>query len=513
MIARGDRPGQRRLRQTPPCRRDDVAEQRAGHHPPDRRQRQQREHRHRKDAGSRGDSERRRIERQPQRHRQHGFEERRRHRRGQRADDKTGGDAGSGQDADQRRVDDEHQPARRAQGFERRDGRGLARDEIGHGAADADPADEQCGNPDQAEEQRDPVDKALQHRARLAGGAHLPAGIGEFVAGLAHPGGRVAAGRELQPVVIGHQRTGLEQPGPGKRGGRDDDARPEGKPAQRRIGRALDRGAQLDSRGADLEAVADRETEPLGDRGLGDRAVDPVARGERRRQVLRWVEGDVAVERIGGVDRLQLDQRVPGPVGRRRHRPQQRDLGNRAALVEELPLGRVRLAVDQPSRDIAAEQGASVLVDRAADRSAERADRGDRPDPEHQAGEENAKPAHPAAQFTASQAESVDHGPSPPLGGRGRGPARSAGRVRRACLNAEIPTPPRPSSPPRAKCESGGGAARGAIRRFSQFHSFCDFGHSFTARGAAARCGDPRRCGRRSCAAGARSARRGADRG
>ena len=356
----------------PPARPlDPVAEQRSRHHPADRSQRQQAENQHGQEPRRRGDGERHGIHAEPQRHRQQRIEQRRRYRGDQRAEHQPYPDPGPGQHADLNGIGGKDQAARRSQGFQGGDRRSLAGDEIGDRAADSDPPNQERGDPDQVEKQPDPVDKALQLRRRLGRGAELPAGVRELVPSRTRPRRRVGAGRQPDAVLVIHQRAGLDQSGLAERRGRNDRPRPERQPAHRRIGQALDGRAQLQHRRADLEAVADFETEPLGDRRLRHRAVDAIARRQRRRQILRRGQRHRAIERIGGIDRLQLDQRMPGAVRRYRHGPQQRELGNLAASLQKVTLGGIGFAMHQARRDIAAEQDAGVLVDCRAHRGAQ----------------------------------------------------------------------------------------------------------------------------------------------
>jgi len=81
-------------------------------------------------------------------------------------------------------------------------------------------------------------------------------------------------------------------------------------------GLALDRGSQLEHGLPDLDAVADLEAETDEDRGV-DRCTESAAPVlERCGQVLRRGQSNLAVERVGGVDRLELDQAAPIAVER-----------------------------------------------------------------------------------------------------------------------------------------------------------------------------------------------------
>ena len=77
------------------------------------------------------------------------------------------------------------------------------------------------------------------------------------------------------------------------------------------------------------------------------------ARGERVLQRARRIEGGGAIERIGRVDRLDLDQRRLA-VGRARHGAQRRRARHLAVALQERLFGRCRLALRQCEGEIAA---------------------------------------------------------------------------------------------------------------------------------------------------------------
>ena len=133
--------------------------------------------------------------------------------------DQNAGQIGGGQpqrqaggDPDQREEQDLYpiyardQAARGAQAFERRDGRGPALQIAAHRVADADPADQQRGQPDEGQEHAQAVDETGQARRRLAGVAHAPTGGRECLRQLSPQDRGIASGiaglRQAQPVVM-----------------------------------------------------------------------------------------------------------------------------------------------------------------------------------------------------------------------------------------------------------------------------------------------------------------------
>ena len=65
---------------------------------------------------------------------------------------------------------------------------------------------------------------------------------------------------------------------------------------------------------APTDARARLEIEPRHQRGIGGGAVRTVALREQRGERLRRIERDLAVERIGGIDGLHLDERTASVI-------------------------------------------------------------------------------------------------------------------------------------------------------------------------------------------------------
>ena len=171
------------------------------------------------------------------------------------------------------------------------------------GIADPDAADEQGRQPDQRKVEPDPIDQMLQPRRRRGKGADLPAGFGEGGARRRRPAVGIGIRRQPQPIMIGDEGSRPDQPGLAKGGGGYHHRRSKGEARVGGIGLALDGGAHLQNGTAHFEAVAEPEVEPVEDRCVDRRAEDPVHAAKRRGEVLRRLQHDLAVERIGGIDR------------------------------------------------------------------------------------------------------------------------------------------------------------------------------------------------------------------
>ena len=171
---------------------------------------------------------------------------------------------------------------------------------------------------------------------------------------------------------------------------------PNDKPPSAASGRRSISAAQAEHRLADAELVARPQSEP-GRRGRfhdgAEHAVILSRHGVASGLVGFSGERNRAVKRIGGIDRPQLDQAAPPAVERARHRAQSRGLGQRAAARQKRALGGAGRTQRQPRADIAAQQEPRIGAQPGLDRGPQRADRGDRADPEHEAGEKHAKPA------------------------------------------------------------------------------------------------------------------------
>ena len=130
-------------------------------------------------------------------------------------------------------------------------------------------------------------------------------------------------------------------------------------------------------------------------------------RAERGVEVLTGGELDGAVERVSGVHSLQLDQAAPGAILGARHRPHQCDFRHRAAVCQKFPFAGVGGPIGQPRLDVAAEEVSGIRLDGGADRSGDRADRGDRGHTKDEAAEKDAEAPHAAAQLASGEPEGI----------------------------------------------------------------------------------------------------------
>ena len=156
-----------------------------------------------------------------------------------------------------------------------------------------------------------------------------------------------------------------------------------------------------------LIVVADTDPKPAEDRRIDHGARNAVAAGERGTEILRRCQNHLSIKRIGGVYRLQFDQALAAAIGRARHRPQRGDLGQRAAPRQIGVFGGVHRAIGELRLGIAAEELARVAGDAGGQRRGERADAGNRPDAEHEAGDQDTQPGDAAAQLAAGEADRV----------------------------------------------------------------------------------------------------------
>ena len=112
-----------------------------------------------------------------------------------------------------------------------------------------------------------------------------------------------------------------------------------------------------------------------------------------------------AVQRIGGIDGLQLDQRLVGAVRQPRHGAHRGGLGHRAETFEEGLLRSTRLALHEFEAQIAAEQRLALIGDARRNRARHRVDAADRGDAERDAGEEDQETRQAAAHLAQREAD------------------------------------------------------------------------------------------------------------
>ena len=121
--------------------------------------------------------------------------------------------------------------------------------------------------------------------------------------------------------------------------------------------------------------------------------------------LVRIDDRDVAIERIGVIDGLDLDQRALAG-GAPCHGAERRRFAQVAERLERRPLFRVGLAVDQLEGKIAADQEPALPRQRLVEGGRERADRRHGRDAKSDAEHEHGKPARARAEFAQRHGES-----------------------------------------------------------------------------------------------------------
>ena len=319
-------------------------------------------------------------------------------------------------------IDREHPAAGSAERLQGRDDVALAIDVALHGIGNTDAADQQRGETDQGQELGEVIDIALQRRRCVGAAADLPAGVRQLrVGGGGHrAGGGIAAVRQAQAIRPAHQAAGHQQPGRPQRRLADDDAGPEGQAGGKLVRLVLDRRGDLEGGAADGDPRAGFQLKPRQQGGVDRRAKGAVALRQRVRKRQRRIERHRAVERVERIDRFDLDQRLTAVCGAC-HRAQGGADRNLALGGEEASLRSSGFAVDQRERQVAAEDAAALAIEPVGQAGRQRTDAGNRHDAEREAGDEDAKAAHAAAQFAEREAQWRE------FGARGRCGDRHAG--------------------------------------------------------------------------------------
>ena len=121
------------------------------------------------------------------------------------------------------------------------------------------------------------------------------------------------------------------------------------------------------------------------------------------------IEHGLSEQRIGAVDRLHLDQRGLA-VGGARHGAHGGGARDFAVAVEERPLVRRGLALDQRERQVAAEDDLALARQAVGEARRQRADAGDRHAAERDAGDEHVEAAQAAAHLAQREAQAAASG-------------------------------------------------------------------------------------------------------
>ena len=146
----------------------------------------------------------------------------------------------------------------------------------------------------------------------------------------------VAAGvvREPHPIGPAHQAAGLQQLRGPKPCLAHQKSRAETEAAGELVRLGAVNAADLESRVADMDAVADLEIEPGQQGRIGGRAERPVTLGQQTGHRHFRLERKFAQHRVGAVDRLDFDQ-CQAAVGSARHAAQRRYAGDVTAGAEK----------------------------------------------------------------------------------------------------------------------------------------------------------------------------------
>jgi hypothetical protein len=299
-------------RQPAACGHHGAAHQRRRRHAAGAHQRHQGEHQRDQQAERPGDGQRLGIERHPRAHRQH-LGDQRLGEEGQR-----GADREADRDAQQRKcceldeIGRQDQPLRRAQAFHDGDGPQAPGQKARDGIADAHAADQQRGEADQADELGQPVEPEADAAARLGKPPDPPAGIGKAALERVDGGDIGRAGRKAQPVLPVQQAAGLDEARFGHRVEGNHEPRAQAREGiQPAVGLAGDDATHLDRDVAHSHAIAGGEVHALECGLLDHRAPHAVALGQRVGERPAALQLDRAIERIGRLDRLELDQGRP----------------------------------------------------------------------------------------------------------------------------------------------------------------------------------------------------------
>ena len=156
---------------------------------------------------------------------------------------------------------------------------------------------------------------------------------------------------------------------------------------------------------AKAQAIADLEIEPRQQRRICRRAERAIAFGQHIGKLHLRSQRQLAQHRVGGINRLDFDQRQP-PVPAAHHGRQRRRNRHLAARTEKRDFVRFGFALDQRECHVTAQQGAALARQPLAQAGCDRTDPGDRHHAERDAGDENIKAAQPAAQLS----QRVPHG-------------------------------------------------------------------------------------------------------
>ncbi len=307
-----------------------------------------------------------------------------------------------------RGVDREDIAAGGADSLEGRDDVAAAIDVALHGVRHADAADQERGEANQRQELGEAADGAFKLRRGIGAAADFPAGFRRGRAGIRDEGrrGTIVGGvvRQFDAVDPAHEAARQQQAGGAQARFTDEEARTEPDIAGKLVRLGGDHAAQLEGRIADRDAIAELEVEPRQQRRIDRSTERAVTLGKQLRDRQFRRECQFAEHWIGGIDRLQFDQREPA-VGGTRHRAQGGRDRDASARAQEGDLFGLGFALDHRKRDVAAKQRAALAGQSIAEARRHRTDTGDRHHAERDTGDEDVEAAQAAAQFTQGVAK------------------------------------------------------------------------------------------------------------
>ena len=227
------------------------------------------------------------------------------------------------------------------------------------------------------------------------------------------------------------QASGLDQPGGLERLAADKQARRKAKTFRQCIRLGFHRAGDAELDVAEQQFVADRKPEPIEKQWRCDRTIGAaLARKQCCKRIVR-LGHELAIERVGVIDSLDLDQRLIGPVGLAGHRAQAGRHRNGAEAFEETDFLRRGFAVVEFEADVAGQQFLSLRGDRIGDRLRNGIDGGNGAGAERDAGKEDVEAPDAAAQLAQRQAKSERDA-------WGDDPHAIAASLRRAALSPSI---------------------------------------------------------------------------
>ena len=207
--------------------------------------------------------------------------------------------------------------------------------------------------------------------------------VGKFGGEIGQPAVQIDTRVEGHTGVVIDQTALAHQAGLGQGRQGDHQTRSESGEGHHPVRFFVDEGAHREAGVADLQNIAQGQSQARRQGPVDDCPVDTVAEGQStvqrpgRRQRHRPDQG------IGVSDRLQLDQR-PAPVrvaNARGHRPHIDDLGEGALCIGEIAGRRGHRHMDAAQVNIAAKQDPRVTIETGQNRARHRADGGDRRHP------------------------------------------------------------------------------------------------------------------------------------